>query len=202
MEIQIEFPLNTAVHCQGELLGETIELVIDPGDNQITHLVVKEKYQPYIERLVPIRYIEGIFSSKVNLCCTKDEFSEMDIFCEKGMVMQSHNNPVSDMKNGVYQFPVTRSVLIESRSVPDGMISMDENTVINATDGRIGYLDKLGVSPHSQCITHLIVRNSAVFGPRTVYIPISAIQSFNAHKIQLHISKKELKLLADEYTFA
>lgn len=193
MDIQIEIPLNAVVFCEDGEVGESIELVIDPEDQMITHLVVLEHIEGRQERLVPISFISAIRSERIQLRCKKSAFKTFDIFCERDVILQPQDSLLSDHRSSMYNFPVTRRIVVESKSVPNGKLSFDEDTFIEAADGRVGKLEKFLVSAESKCITHLVVRNSALLGPREIVVPITAIERFDDQSIYLKLTRKEVR---------
>ena len=195
MQIHIELPLNADVLCMDGVCGQSLELVIDPEDRQLTHLVVKENYGEQVERLVPIGMISGTGSNKIHLCIDKQDLEDLDVFCERDVVMEQYGNHVADGKFQSYSFPVTRQFVVESKAVPGGNLSFDKDTFVEAVDGRMGKLEKMLVHPQSEGITHMVVRNGSVFGPRECNVPISAIERFSDNTIFLNLNKKEVREL-------
>ena len=195
MQIHIELPLNADVLCMDGVCGKSLELVIDPEDRQVTHLVVKENFGEQLERLVPIGMISGTSVNKINLCIEKQDLKDLDVFCERDIVLKHHQAPVHDVKGSYYNFPVTRQVVVESKAIPGGKLSFDKDTFVEAVDGRMGKLEKMLVHPQSEGITHMVVRNSSVLGPRECNVPISAIDRFNDNRIFLNLSKREVREL-------
>ena len=50
----IEVPLGTKVKCTDGVGGTSTQVIINPIDQQITHLVVQDKQLKPTERLVPV----------------------------------------------------------------------------------------------------------------------------------------------------
>lgn len=195
MEIHIQIPLNAKVNCLDGECGKSLELVIDPKDHQITHLVVKERNKEQMERLVPIGMISGTGENTINLCCNKDDLSEFEIFCERDVIMRSLNELVLGGKGTYYNFPITRQILVENKSIPKGQMSFDQNTSIEASDGRIGKLERLLVDPDTTRITHFVVNNGSLLSQSELNIPVTAIDHFSVNTIYLGLTKKEVKAL-------
>ena len=201
MDIKIEIPLKKSVFCQDGKVGESIELVIDPDDRQVTHVVVKEDSGAREERLVPVELISGIYADKMILNCKTDELKKLNIFCERDVIMESVDSAISDHRSSMYNFPVTKRVVVENKSVPDGKLTFDGDTYIEATDGRVGRLVKFLVAAESKCITHMVMQSTAFLGPRETFVPITSIERFKDQKIYLNLTKKQVKELqtAPEY---
>lgn len=195
MDIRIEIPLNASVYCQESKIGKSIELVIDPEDQLLTHLVVLENFGKEEERLVPIGWISAIHADKLILGCTRSELARMDIFCKRDVVMQQQSGTMPDYAKSMYNYPITRRVLVENKAVPEGKFSFDGNTFIFASDGRAGKLDRFLVSADSKCITHLVMKSAALFNPRECFIPIDSIERVKDQVIYLNLTKDEIHAL-------
>lgn len=50
----MDIPLNTDVWCADGLCGRSVEVMVNPTTEQVTHRVLKEKQVPYAERVVPV----------------------------------------------------------------------------------------------------------------------------------------------------
>ena len=59
MNTTMDIPLKADVICRDGDCGHSIELVLDPKKEELTHVVVKENHPTYEERLVPVEYISG-----------------------------------------------------------------------------------------------------------------------------------------------
>ncbi|MCE5207700.1 MAG: hypothetical protein LLG42_05240 [Chloroflexi bacterium] len=195
MEIHIQIPLNAQVSCLDGECGQSQELIIDPKDQRVTHLVVKERTKEQIERLVPIGMISGTGENTISLCCNKDDLSGFEIFCERDVVMRHMDNVVHGEKGTYYSYPVTRQIVIENKSIPKGKLSFDQNTYIEASDGRVGKLERMLIDPNTTSITHFVVNEGSLLGPREVNVPVTAIDHFTSDAIFLNLSKKEIREL-------
>jgi hypothetical protein len=74
-EKAMEFPLNVDVHCSDGHCGRSTHIILNPTTEQITHLVVKSKAQPAVERLVSVKLVANTAAEVVLLSCTKEEFA-------------------------------------------------------------------------------------------------------------------------------
>ena len=198
MQIHIELPLNANVVCMDGICGQSLELIIDPEDRQVTHLVVKENHGERLERLVPIGMISGTSSNRINLCVEKQDLKALDVFCERDVVIEGYGVPQHDGVQRHYVFPVTRQVVVESKVIPGGRLSFDRDTYVESVDGRMGRLEKMLVHPQSEGITHLVVRNGSLFGPRECNIPISAIERFSDNTIFLNLTRDEVRQMQEQ----
>jgi hypothetical protein len=59
LEIGMEIPLNAQGECSDGVFGRSAFVLINPGIDQVTHLVVKEDSSPNTEYIVPIGLLLG-----------------------------------------------------------------------------------------------------------------------------------------------
>ena len=74
----IEVPLGAKVRCTDGVGGESTQVIVNPIDQQITHLVVQDKQLKPTEHLVPVVQIETSSSDEIRLKCTIAELEAME----------------------------------------------------------------------------------------------------------------------------
>ena len=76
------FRLGADVRCADGDCGKIRSLVINPGDDTVTHLVVEPAHRHGLGKLVPFRLVDTTLarsaSGEVGLGCTVAEFGELD----------------------------------------------------------------------------------------------------------------------------
>ena len=76
------FRLRAGVHCADGHCGTVKTLVIDPGEDAVTHLVVEPAHRHHQGKLVPLRLVDtqdgNADSGEVRLRCTMAEFADLD----------------------------------------------------------------------------------------------------------------------------
>lgn len=82
----MEIPMDADVLCGTEVCGRSAQLVIDPINEQVTHLVVAETALPYVERMVPVKYIVETSHAWIKLSCAQAEFATMESFRESDSI--------------------------------------------------------------------------------------------------------------------
>jgi sporulation protein YlmC with PRC-barrel domain len=193
----LDVPLDVKVLCEDYECGRSIELVIDPEDQELTHVVVREHEMPHEERLVPIEYIEYSTPSMIQLSCKLKRFQEFDLYCEKELLPDTRVNPVYDYLGNAYVFPLNKQIVVEHKSVPKGELPLVHHARIEALDGHLGRLDELLVDPETDRITHLVMTEGHLFGSRDVSIPVTAIEEFDEYRIKLKLTKDEIRKLPE-----
>ena len=195
MNVHIELPINASVACLDGDCGHSLELVVNPQERQVTHLVVQENTVERNERLIPVGMISATGPDGIRLCCTRDELQDFEIFCDRDVLAMAKPERVPDVNGTYHTYSLTRRIIVENKTIPPGEFSFDQNTVVEATDGRVGRLVKLLINPEEESITHLVVSSGSPFSLGEVNIPASAIRNFTSYSIELNLSKKQVKKL-------
>ncbi len=73
----MDIPLNVEVHCIDGLAGHSITTITNPASIKVTHLVVTEKQDPQIKRLIPIQLVWRVTKHSIHLNCTLTELSKL-----------------------------------------------------------------------------------------------------------------------------
>jgi hypothetical protein len=55
--MDINIPVDAGVECVDGVCGVSTHIIINPVTNKVTHLVVKQKGFPQIERMVPVEWV-------------------------------------------------------------------------------------------------------------------------------------------------
>ena len=201
MNTTMDIPLDADVICRDGDCGHSIELVLDPKSEELTHVVVKENHPTYEERLVPVEYITGSTPDLIQLNVSKEEFEKFDIFCRKELIPEElPNDQVYDAMGNYYVVPsmkIKKNVLVEYKSVPKGTLAFEHNAPIKTKEGTVGRLDELMIDEESDEITHLVMREGHLWGKKEVSIPISAIDNIDENGITLKLSKDQVKNLPE-----
>jgi len=69
----MDIPINAQVLCSDGPCGTSSYIILNPTNERVTHLVVKENRDPYRERLVPVDLIAGSTANEIRLGCSREE---------------------------------------------------------------------------------------------------------------------------------
>src|SRR5664279_5605240 len=76
----MEIPLNAQVECTDGVCGRSVDVLINPVIDQVTHLVVREDTSPNTEYIVPVDFVTETITDTIRLRCSKAELEKMDPF--------------------------------------------------------------------------------------------------------------------------
>jgi sporulation protein YlmC with PRC-barrel domain len=195
----MDIPINVDVLCAGELCGRSTFLVINPVNEQVTHLVVSERAFPNIERLVPVNNILASTPNSIQLRCSQADLSGMEAFEETdfigaGQLISAlpYDTPFQVWPYGMYD---AMPIPLEHEHIPAGEIAIHRGTPVEATDGQVGKVDEFLVDPENDTITHLVLREGHLWGKKDVTIPVSEIEKIMEGAVYLKLDKKSLEKL-------
>ncbi len=192
-EVGIE--INAAVHATDGMCGHAVCLIVDPIREKVTHLVVEEDESPRIQRLVPIDLVHSARQEEIEIKCGIDQFKTMDTFVDQQFLPS--NSHAASHRFWPYVEPETPLDLPEHQKIPAGEVALLRGTPVHATDGLIGRLDELMIDRKDGSITHLVLREGHLWGPKDISIPVAQIEKLNPEVIYLKLAKKDVEQLPE-----
>ena len=205
----MEIPLNAEVECTDGVYGRSEYVLVNPVVDQITHLVVKEDTYPHTEYIVPVDIVTETLADTIRLHCSKAELEKMDPFIKTKFIEERVPDVYYRYGNGMpgmgsyYYLPyvtpgATMQVPVEMKQIPPGELTVRRGTRVEATDGYVGLVDEFVVNPENGHITHLVMREGHLWGPKDVIIPISAMKSIgetSEDTVVLKLDKRQIESL-------
>jgi hypothetical protein len=78
----VAIPIKAMVQCSDGPGGRSTYVVVNPITEQVTHIVVREKQAPHLERLVPAMFVKATTSDRIQLTCSRSQLEQMRPFVE------------------------------------------------------------------------------------------------------------------------
>ena len=201
----MNIPVDVEVYCTDGLCGRSTYVLVNPVRKKVTHLVVKEAEPPHAERVVPIEAMSETTPDMILLRYSKHELDQSDPFIQTEYIREKMPDmdyaPGGYVGMGAYMvWPYvtpdnTQIVAVKHKHIPLGELAIKRGTVVEATDGRVGQVDEFLVSPESEHITHLVMREGHLWGKKDVAIPVSEIDRIKTNTVYLKLSKDEIEAL-------
>jgi sporulation protein YlmC with PRC-barrel domain len=193
----MDVPVNADVICADGPCGHSTCVIVNPATRKITHLVVKEKGFPYIERLVPLSEVVEAGHHMVRLKCPRDKLGAMDPFIEIEFIPGA--GPYSSYEADEYMMwphvlPLA-TVPLEHQRIPPDELAVRRGARVEATDGLVGKVDEFLVDPASGHITHLVLREGHLWGKKDVTIPVSEIDRIEEDTVHLKLDKQAVETM-------
>jgi sporulation protein YlmC with PRC-barrel domain len=192
----MDIPIDAEVFCSDGLCGRSTCVILEPGTEEVTHLVVKEKDSPRKEILIPVTAVTETTPDSINLRYNRDQVAEQQPFVETDFVQVD----IPRLGGGVYftepyAHPKAELRRVEREAVPPGELALCPGAWVEATDGRVGRVDEFLMNPQNDHITHLVLREGHLWGQRDVTIPVSEIERIEDNTVYLKIDTHEVESL-------
>lgn len=191
-------PLNAKVSCAEDFCGHSTEVVLRPTTKQVTHIIVKEKGFPYMNRIVPIELVVESPVHPVHLRCTRGQLAVLKPFLEIENVQDDVPHFVyeaDEYRRWPYDTPEEMPIPAELERISPDALVIRQGTRVKATDGRVGEVSAFLTEPMNGHITHLTVREGHLWGQKDVTIPVSEIERIEEDVVSLKLDKQGVERL-------
>jgi sporulation protein YlmC with PRC-barrel domain len=188
------FTIGVVARCTDRICGRVTQVVLNPIDNEVTHLIVEPEHREGRGRLVPVERVSSS-GAEVNLGCTSAEFDELEIAEDVRFLPGSEGFYGYDAEQALLwpYFGANTSLPVTVDTLPVGEVAVERDDEVHATDGRIGHVEGLVVDSRSHHATHLLLKEGHLFGRKEVAIPIAEVTSVGNGCIQLSLSQGEVE---------
>lgn len=195
----MEIPVGVDVICGTEVCGRSTYLLINPVNEQVTHLVVAEKSFPHIEYLVPIEWIIESTATSTRLRCSPRELAGMDMFMQSDYLKPDELEDPLFYQESVLLWPYgslhTAQEQLNYEHFPAGDVAIRRGSPVKATDGKIGKVDEFLINPLNDYISHIVMREGHLWGAKDVTIPVSEIEKIDDDTVYLKLDKQTVAAL-------
>ena len=207
--------IGNRVGCTDGLFGELADIVIDPLEKRVTHLVVRPEQGEGEARLVPIRLAKGRDDEQreIELACTLDEARGFESV-QEAAYLRLGESPAEDpdwdvgiedvlampyysaaLDVGGYPGEFDSDVTVYYDRVPKGEVEVRRaSAVISADDHSLGEVDGFVVDAEER-ITHFVLERGHLWGRKEVTIPIGAVARVESDAVHIALSKDEVGAL-------
>ena len=205
--------IGNRVHCTDGVYGELADIVIDPLEKRVTHLVVQPEQGEGGARLVPIRLAKSGDDAQreIELACTLDEARGFESVHE-GAYLRLGESPADDpdwevgvedvlalpyydLELGPYPDELPSGVTMSYDRVPKGEVEVRRASAVISADGHsLGEVDGFVVDTDEH-ITHFVLERGHLWGRKEVTIPIGAVARVESDAVHVALSKDEVGAL-------
>jgi sporulation protein YlmC with PRC-barrel domain len=194
--------------------GELADIVIDPLEKRVTHLVVQPERGEGEARLVPIELAKGRDDEQreIELECTLDEAQGFESVHESAYlrlgaipaedpdwdvgvqdVLAMPYYPGLDV--AAYPGGLDSHVTMSYDRVPKGEVEVRRASAVISADGHsLGDVDGFVVDADKH-ITHFVLERGHLWGRKEVTIPIGAVARVESDAVHVALSKDEVGAL-------
>jgi sporulation protein YlmC with PRC-barrel domain len=194
----MDIAVNAQVQCTDGVCGHSTRVVVNPANETVTHLVVREAGLLGIERVVPIELVAEASANAIRLRCSRQELGNLEPFIYAEYVTSEVpllGFPPTAYVMWPYTVPITQLEPFEHEHIPPGELTVKRGTRVIAEDGPVGKVDEFIVDPTTDHITHLVLREGHLWGQKDVTIPVKDIQRIEKGEVVLKLDKDEVQQL-------
>lgn len=205
--------LGIAVGCVDGEFGDLADIVIDPGQRRVTHLVIQPSQLPGSRRLAPMGLAtKAANSSEIVLRCTVKNAQVLPSVQEVASLSQLRSDdPEWDVgvKDVLPTAPYDAGAMVEyypdpdpditmlCDRVPKGEVEIRHGSEITTADGHdAGSID--GLLVEGEKITRLVLHHGFLWKRRELTVPIDAVETLSTDKVVLRLTAAELGKLPSE----
>lgn len=186
----MDIPVNANVRCADGDCGQSVDVIVNPVTQQVTHVVVRERKAPHAQRLVPVEWVMEATPHLIHLRCTCDELADMEEFVKREYITVWPSSIFSSSS-----MPEPAVVTLKDERVPPGELVIRQGARVEASDGHVGQVDEFLIDPTNEHITHLVLREGHLWGKKDVTIPISEIDRIEENMVHLKLDKHSIEKL-------
>jgi sporulation protein YlmC with PRC-barrel domain len=206
--------IGDRVRCTDGVYGELADVVIDPLEKRVTHLVVRPAQDEREARLVPIQLAKGGGDEEreIELECTLAEAQGFESVHEAAF-LRLGERPAEDpnwdvgvedvlampyyagLDVGGFPAGPDSYVTMYYDRVPKGEVEVRRASVVISADGHsLGEVDGFVVDADEH-ITHFVLEHGHLWGRKEVTIPIGAVARVESDAVHVALSKDEVGAL-------
>jgi uncharacterized protein YrrD len=186
--------MNAQVKCTDDTCGTSYCVILNPIDDQITHIVVQANTFPHVKRLIPVERITTTTTDTIQLDIDQYKFVNMPEFIQSDFIIPSPYGGKEEIPTKMllpYAL-IMGTMTEEHESIPPNELAIHRGTQVLATNGRVGQVDEFLVEPKTGCITYLVLREGHLWGKKDVSIPVSEIDRIERDSVYLKLSKQDI----------
>lgn len=200
--------LDRPVHCRDGKAGRLADLVLEPQDRRVTHLVVEDRGGE--ARLVPAELlVHGPELRFASLSCTRAELEALEAirsftyvgleeFPGDGQTDVGVEETVALPSFGDADFvgvgAVEQSYGVTFDRIPHGSAELRRTSSVVSVEGEeIGHVD--GVLVAGTRVTDVVVESDRLRGTRSVAVPVDSVELFETDRVTLRVSDEVLHSL-------
>jgi len=208
---------TTVKTVDGDKVGTIDNIVIDPTDNKVSHIVVEKGFLFTEDRVVPVEALREADDETVVLEASVEDIKQFPEFEADYYVAPEASNLPSGWDNwgaapmyyyppvGVgtrytaYPLPAATAVKERTaRNIPMENIAIDEGTKVTTDDGEhAGDVEEVFTNDDGE-VTHLLISKGFIFETERL-IPITWVRTMNESEIRLNVPTRFVEDLP-EYT--
>jgi sporulation protein YlmC with PRC-barrel domain len=196
MDGSASFTIGVTARCSDGVCGRVTQVVLDPIDDRVTHVIVEPEHRQGLGRLVPIELAEPT-SDDIDIKFTLVEFNNLKM-AERVRFLPGLDGVKGYEPDDLLLWPYFGGNITEPEVIdilPAGEVAIQRGETVHASDGPIGEVEGMVVARTDHRASHIVLKTGHLFGRKDVAIPIGAVKAVSEQGITLTLSKHEVDVL-------
>ncbi|MGD2026922.1 MAG: PRC-barrel domain-containing protein [Anaerolineales bacterium] len=205
---------------ENEKVGELKHVVIDPGTDEITHLVAEKGFLMPEDKLIPVSLVMEATDERIKLFAFKGSFEDFDDFIEIEYVRSEKIRPDMIAKDeddedefvpliayppaGAGGMGYTPMIYYPEehkresiKNIPAGTQDISEGTEVVGLEGeRVGNIEEMIVEPQSDQVTHFVISKGILFTEDKL-IPSNWVKRYDDDQVKLLVDSNIVEQLPE-----
>jgi len=200
--------------ASGEQLGKINRVILDPGTNEVTHIVVQKGWLLPADKVVPIAIVSSATDEKIVL--NEDiNFDQLPAFEETHFVeltqadMPPTGYPTYSYAPAYYWYPPSGYIgyprfgaeyygwppAVTTRNIPADTIPLKEGAnVVSSDEKHVGAVERVFLDSESHKATHFLISQGTLLKERKL-VPAHWIRSVEENEVELSVPARLLERL-------
>lgn len=180
------------VVCSDGVCGQLAAVLLSPKENLVTQLIAQGRDRHSTIHLVPLQLVREAGSGRVQLACTRAEFTQLPEFVTRDYIRQAVAPSVKGLPDILFA-PGQR--VIVRLQISEGETALSGHTRVRTRHWRAGSVKGLWVDSETNQMTHIILQRGFVRPKWRVAVPIHEIGQIGETSIQLKLTRREVNAL-------
>lgn len=210
----MEFKRGAGIYtAEGEHVGEIHRVVIEPGSNGVTHLVIQKGVLFPEERVLPISLVVAANDDKVTLRPGIGDLNELPKYQQSHYVAAEYAMPTAQPTPGVGEIywyppvgggwmtgtpeeePGSKFVEGSGKNIPEDAVAIREGAeVISRDEESIGDIERIITDSVTDRVTHVLISRGLILKEEKV-VPAIWISDISEERVKLSVSSEVMESL-------
>ena len=211
----MELKEGTSVYTpDGQEVGKVSRFVIDPSNNQVTHVVVQKGWLLREDKVVPLEMIDSANNERVELNEKVEDYEDLPPFEETHFVNAAGEEAYSERSADAdvpasYWYPPMGYLAHPTygpnvfswppaeikQNIPEHTVPLKEGAnIISVDEKHVGDLERLFVASDTNNVTHFVISQGLFFKERKL-VPAGWVKNVEEDKVYLSVSTNLLDRL-------
>ena len=187
----------------GKEAGRLRQVVVDPQNKEVTHIVIEKGFLFTDDKVVPIAYVISATDDRIDLKCSSQDVEEMSPLDIVNKYPEQEGSdwplPYIPVNGGFY----TNSVILPPmsievrRTISADLVALEEGADVTSDEGEhLGIVERYFTVAGDELVDHFIVADGVLNKTRKS-VKVEWVKSINDDEIQLCITTDQFKSLPE-----